>query len=140
MLREIGRRLLRRLLMRNRSRYYYRDGTPIHSMLEWAFLMEQDRHVGNTFLPNGIHISTVWLGLDHSFSDDGPPLIFESMAFDAEEKVHEPSEFFTSRFTYHEELDCVRYSTEAEAVVGHMAMCEKFFAGSRTLTWPLSEG
>ncbi|WP_166903861.1 hypothetical protein [Mycobacterium sp. DL440] len=26
-------------------------------------------------------VSTVWLGLNHSFTDDGPPIIFETMVF-----------------------------------------------------------
>ena len=77
----------------------------------------------------GIRVSTVWLGLDHRFGfDDGPPLIFESMAFAAEESVHKASEssLFTKDFVYHEELDCERYATETEAAAGHKAMCEKW--------------
>lgn len=26
-------------------------------------------------------VSTVWLGIDHSFGDGGPPIIFETMVF-----------------------------------------------------------
>lgn len=53
-------------------------------------------------------ISTVWLGLDHSFGY-GPPLIFETMVFKGGES----------------DLDCERYSTEEEALAGHAAICEK---------------
>jgi hypothetical protein len=49
-------------------------------------------------------VSTVWLGLDHQFGG-GPPLIFETMVF-ADDAGFEESE-------------CWRYTTEAEAVVGH---------------------
>lgn len=47
-------------------------------------------------------VSTVWLGLDRSYGD-GPPVIFETMVFDAEESpdLHQ------------------RYSTEAQAREGH---------------------
>jgi predicted cobalt transporter CbtA len=57
-------------------------------------------------------VSTVWIGIDHRFGDDGPPLIFETMVFNRAEGWGE--------------LDCERYSTEAEAVAGHAAMCEKW--------------
>jgi hypothetical protein len=93
--------------------------------MEWAESMQGDRRVAQTFLPNGICVSTVWLGLDHSFGDDGPPLIFESMAFAASVNVHKAREgsIFTADFEYHEELDCERYETEAQAAVGHVMMC-----------------
>jgi hypothetical protein len=31
-----------------------------------------------------VHISTVFLGLDHRFSGEGPPIIFETMIFGGE--------------------------------------------------------
>lgn len=37
--------------------------------------------VAFTELAEGCEVSTVFLGLDHRFSDEGPPLVFESMAF-----------------------------------------------------------
>jgi hypothetical protein len=120
--------------------YYRRDGTAIwygddeasmrRATLEWAASFEkQDRHVANTYLPNGIHVSTVWLGLDHSFSWEGPPLIFESMAFAAAVNVHKASEssILSRDFEYHESLDCDRYTTEAEAAVGHVMMCLRWY-------------
>jgi hypothetical protein len=60
-------------------------------------------------------ISTVWLGLDHSFGSD-PPLIFETMVFDQ-------SDNDTS------DLDCRRYATEAEALAGHEAVLEEMRKG-----------
>lgn len=47
-------------------------------------------------------ISTVWLGIDHSFMRDGPPIIFETMIFG-----------------YGEGNYCTRYATEAQALEGH---------------------
>jgi hypothetical protein len=52
-------------------------------------------------------VSTVWLGLDHSFGG-GPPLIFESMVFGGGLDQHQ-----------------WRYATEAEARTGHESLVEK---------------
>jgi hypothetical protein len=59
--------------------YYNFDGEPI-TMYEWAELWHGDRHVAVTKLGDA-EVSTVWLGLDHRFIGDGPPLIYESMVF-----------------------------------------------------------
>lgn len=53
-------------------------------------------------------ISTVFLGLDHRCSDDGPPLIFETMIFDATDRDHR----YADRY-------CRRYSTKLQAIRGH---------------------
>lgn len=51
-----------------------------NNILEWAQWYENaDRHVANEEI-NGVTISTVFLGLDHSF-DGGKPLLFETMIF-----------------------------------------------------------
>jgi hypothetical protein len=141
--------------------YYNRDGTPADRDT-WAERFERaDRIVCQSHLPNGIFVSTVFLGLNHSWDDKGPPLIFESMAFAAEEQEFTWPDTFpeddpdfpnakllneqarklnTRKRTYHPDLDQVRYSTEAEALAGHLAMCEKFFAGSRLLPEVTSDG
>jgi hypothetical protein len=59
--------------------YYGFDGEPI-TMLEWAILWEGDRHVAEAHIGDA-RVSTVWLGLNHRFIGDGPPLIYESMVF-----------------------------------------------------------
>ena len=51
-------------------------------------------------------VSTVFLGLDHSFGG-GPPLLFETMIFDGGEEEH-----------------CVRYSTWQQAEEGHKEACK----------------
>lgn len=51
---------------------------------EWARWFETaDRTVARTTFPSGHWISTVFLGLNHALLWGGPPLIFETMAFDA---------------------------------------------------------
>ena len=95
------------------SRYYDRQGHPM-TLLQWAQSIEtriQEKRVAATTLPNGRWVSTVWLGLDHSFGA-GPPLIFETMVFTSEADLSE--------------LDCDRYSTEAEALAGHQRLVEKW--------------
>lgn len=51
--------------------------------LEWAEWFEKSdrkRRVAKSDVA-GLCISTVFLGVDHNFTDDGPPLLFETMVF-----------------------------------------------------------
>jgi hypothetical protein len=53
------------------------------SLLEWAKWFEEisNRLVGYTQVTSEISVSTVFLGIDHRWHDDGPPLLFETMIF-----------------------------------------------------------
>jgi len=74
--------------MRARPMYYHRDGTPmvdnelLPATLQWALMFEdvKGRCVGNTRTLYGERLSTMWMGLDHSFFGSRP-LIFETMLF-----------------------------------------------------------
>ena len=88
------------------SRYYILDDD--HNLIatddvaiwgEW--FGTADRHVALTEI-DGIKVSTVCLGLDHNYSLDGPPMLFETMVFGGE----------------HDE-ECWRCSTWDEAVAQH---------------------
>ena len=96
------------------SEYYLRDGTLVTDTVAWAkkHADPEYKRVAETKLPSGVWVSTVWLGLDHSFMK-GPPLIFKTMVF--------PPNSWT-------ELECRRYSTEAEAVAGHKEVVERWSA------------
>ena len=96
--------------------YFDRQGNPIGRM-EWVQFFEdlQYRRVAETTLQDGKYVSTVWLGFGHRFGGNGLPLIFETLVFPA------PGNF--------RDLDCARYSTEAEALNGHNAMVEKWRKG-----------
>lgn len=96
------------------TRYYDRQGQPIQETLAWAKKFEDQEYqrVAETTLANGRRVSTVWLGLNHSLLDTGPPLIFETMVFPKEGE--------------YSELDCERYSTEEEARTGHQHLCDKW--------------
>lgn len=97
---------------------YRRDGTPYpeghDGLLEWAkdFENTQGRIVRQETLPNnGYFVSTVWLGIDHNYGFNGPPLIFETM-------VKHPSGEWEN---YQE-----RYSTENDAILGHLRAVEEY--------------
>ena len=65
--------------------YILEDGKPIpvSDVLIWAKWFEKNREervVAQTDI-SGVRISTVFLGLDHSFGE-GPPLIYETLVFD----------------------------------------------------------
>lgn len=75
--------------------------------------MLKRRIIKQSTLKNGIFISTVWLGMNHNWSDDGPPIIFESMVFAG---GNNPCRT----------LDKRRYSTRHEAVDGHNELMKKW--------------
>lgn len=59
------------------------DRTPIPATHEEFVLWEKDnsRVVAKSYLADGVEVSTVFLGLNHSFFFGTPPLIFETMIF-----------------------------------------------------------
>jgi len=80
--------------------YYDRQGRPME-MMEWARAFEKDDRVIGATQVGEAKVSTVWLGLDHSWHG-GPPLIFETMIFDGPHDGYQ-----------------ARYSTEEQAKAGH---------------------
>jgi len=106
-----------------RPYYYDRDGVGI-SMWEWSCLFENyDYKVVRKTRVAGVEVSTVWLGIDHNFLMEGPPLIFETMIFEAEPSE---TEIFGRKAMVHEEaLDFQeRYATEEEALRRHAEVVE----------------
>ena len=103
--------------MMKMPRYYDRQGRPLVNALAWAKLEEEGgldyKSVAATTLSDGTWVSTVWLGADHQYGD-GPPLIFETMVFPREGNWSE--------------MECERYSTEAQAREGHARMVAKYSA------------
>lgn len=82
-------------------------------LMKWALWIEQpdNKIVARTFLK--LHwVSTVFLGIDHSFTDHGAPVLFETMVFE--------------NGTGHEDRDMDRYCTHAEAMAGHKRMVRKW--------------
>ena len=92
--------------------YYDMDGNQINDMEQWARLFgdTERRIIARTELPGEVTVSTVWLGIDHSYGDGGPPLIFESMVFARSAA----------------DMDCVRYATREEAEAGHSELVTRW--------------
>lgn len=95
--------------------YYILQGKSViktTDILDWGRWFEKaDRTIGKTQLPNCL-VSTVFLGLDHSFGN-GPPLLFETMVFP---------------LNSYSEMDVSRSSTYDEAERDHLKMVAKWTA------------
>ncbi len=98
--------------------HYDREGNPIGTV-EFAELFEDKdyQHVKSQVV-HGFKVSTVWLGTDHSFGtswsttkDKPEPIIFETMIFGGDQVA--PWDEYQAR-----------YSTERDALVGHMIICD----------------
>lgn len=96
---------------------YVLDGhelRPATDGVAWARWFEAaDRTVARTKLLDGSELSTVFLGIDHSFGH-GPPLLFE-----------------TAHFAIRTADILQRYSTWAEAEEGHARWLERLTAAER---------
>lgn len=96
--------------------YYILDGhTPVKvknvmEYHEW-YMENAVVHVKLDKLPNGVDVSTVFLGLDHNYYGGGKPILFETMIFGGEH------EHFMNR-----------YSTWEEAEAGHQDAINMVFA------------
>jgi hypothetical protein len=69
-----------------RQKFYILDADNVvqetSSILTWvAFFAQTERRIVAKTLIGDVKVSTVFLGMDHSFGDDGPPLLFETMIF-----------------------------------------------------------
>ncbi len=99
------------------------------SMQEWSDnLQHQSKVVAQDKLECGALVSTVFLGLNHSFIPGGPPILFETMIFD----WVEPSLTGAMGESPHEDYQ-ERYCTWDEAVEGHKRAVEYVLAHAKPL-------
>jgi hypothetical protein len=90
------------------SNYILKGRTPelCEDVVEWARWYDKaDRRVADwqgTVNGQDVRVSTVFLGIDHDFSKDGPPILFETMVFGGERDQEQE-----------------RYATWEEAEDGH---------------------
>lgn len=99
-------------------------------MEQWARLSDDREYkVLKQSTECGKMVSTIWLGLDHSFSG-GSPLIFETMVF----LTNRDGEVETWN-----EIAADRYSTEEEALKGHEEMCLSYIRPLDLLVYKLEE-
>lgn len=91
-------------------------------MMEWAQAFgASDRRVAFTGNETK-YVSTVFLGLDHRFFGDGPPLVFETMVFVDEGKT---IDLGGKIYPNHTSIDQERYGSWAAAEAGHKRMVER---------------
>jgi hypothetical protein len=110
---------------------YDRDGNPLpedwydKKKYEQRFRWVTERRIGRTIVGD-FTVSTVWLhGIDHGY-DGRAPIIFETMVFNSRDDG-----------LYNEELD--RYSTEEQAMRGHLPVVDRLRAGRPPFTYLDSE-
>ena len=83
-------------------------------LMEWAdWFAKADRVVRQDNFTEG-DVSTVFLGLDHNYSDEGDPQIFETMVFDSNG----------------DEIQCERYATWDQAEAGHKRIVRELTHGN----------
>jgi hypothetical protein len=100
------------------ARHYKLEGhsvVPCATLLEWAqwaqwFELHTEDRIVAVDEHRGVRVSTVFLGLDHSFGR-GPPLLFETMIFGGPR-----------------DQDMRRYSTWEDAERGHRELVAELFA------------
>lgn len=80
----------------------------VDDIIEWSMMSSgwEDKIVAKTDIGE-IHISTVFLGLDHSWHGDSKPILFETMIFGGEFDGWQR-----------------RYETWDQALEGHHQVCE----------------
>lgn len=105
--------------------YYSPDGERLpgdlleSTSLVWSVYKRDpaNRRRSETFYRSGvpINVSTIYLGLDHGWGDDGPPIMWETMVF-----VGGRGDAFTAR-----------YATRAAAFAGHTVVTSTIRAAQR---------
>ena len=119
------------------------QGQPVtcDDLITWSRWIEAaDRHVGFDqllYFGKKLEVSTVFLGLDHRYSEDGPPILWETMLFLEVEPHTTPPGPAADRKTvaFSDGSDLRRYTSREEAIRSHRQMVEYLgaFAESRHL-------
>lgn len=93
---------------------YHEEDTDFHIAVENG--LDQSRwRVGDDYfedVDDVLRVSTVWLGIDHSFGFGDEPLIWETMIFSEHGADH-----------YELDTQCWRHATREEAFKMHRALC-----------------
>lgn len=113
--------------MTNRTQLWILNGRvpePCLDLHRWAqWFGAADRHVAKDEIAgHQILVSTVFIGIDHNFVSNGPPVLFETMVFGEEHA----GKLFGRDCTMREDLEQRRYSTWAEAEAGHQRIVQRY--------------
>jgi len=85
------------------------DNRPVEAdFLTWAMWFEANRVVDYTEITSAVHVSTIFMGLDHRHFGKGPPILFETMIFGGPLDQH-----------------MWRYASWDDAITGHKAAVGK---------------
>ncbi|WP_329521199.1 hypothetical protein [Spirillospora sp. NBC_01491] len=90
--------------MTGRPFWFDRQGRPITIQEAEPLLADLSYKIIAKYEEGGHLVLTVWLGADYDLSPSGPPILFQTMIFDA---ARRPAEYLE------------RYPTEAAALAGH---------------------
>jgi|HubBroStandDraft_6_1064221.scaffolds.fasta_scaffold00345_34 hypothetical protein len=103
---------------------------PCYSLTKWGKWLEEPDHRSLWWTGNPTKwVSTVFLGLDHRHWGGGPPLIFETMAFQHEGRT---MDYFGRVEPVAETLCQERYSSWDDAEIGHKAAVRKYLVNKKT--------
>jgi hypothetical protein len=78
---------------------------PVADFLAWAQWFQKADRVVASDMVGAVHISTVFLGLDHNFHAGGPPVLWETMIFGGPHDLYQR-----------------RYISRDEAIAGHATL------------------
>lgn len=95
------------------------QGAPleVRDVAEWGEWFTRERRiVSQTQIGEKVLVSTVFLGMNHRFGEDGPPLLWETMIFGG--PLNEAQE---------------RYASLPDARAGHKVMCRQARRANRTI-------
>jgi hypothetical protein len=88
---------------------------------EWSRSFEKENRFVGRDIVGFFEVSTVFLGLDHNFSEEGPPLLFETMVFSIQDNGE-------SDYAGEEQWRC---STWEEAEAQHKMAMELIYASMK---------
>ena len=97
---------------------------PCPDLYAWGEWLEKADRCVKLTIQGDVYVSTVFLGLDHRMMSEGPPILFETMAFGVPNLEH----------------DQERYSTWDQAVAGHDRWVNKIFKPTPILSLPIAAG
>jgi hypothetical protein len=111
-------------------KHHILEGTSIVpvDLMTWAQWMEtfENRRIALDAI-GGITVSTVFLGIDHNFSGEGGPILFESLV--SHNYQHESGNIEKR------ELEMVRYRTHEEAMEGHKMLVLRAACVEGIIAW-----
>lgn len=95
----------------------------VYDLMEWGQeFSKHSRRVAQTFFPNDgdkeVRVSTVFLGIDHSWGNNAQPILWETMIFGGE----------------HDEFQ-QRYHCEQDAMNGHLVACDLVVTSMISKQW-----